>query len=62
MIFVFDGMENSSALIYQGEIITDADEDNNRYRGDLREKDQYGYNYYESRNLDFVVIKEGGFK
>lgn len=67
-LLVFDGVENSSRLLYSGEIVTDADDDNNTYRYTYKDfytndvEDQSGliysgYNYYENRNIGLVTVR-----
>lgn len=67
-LLVFDGVENSSRLLYSGEIITDADDDNNTYKYTYKDfytsdfEDQSGliysgYNYYKNRNIGLVTVK-----
>ena len=61
-------MQNSSQLLYSGEIITDADDDSKTYRYTYRNSYSNddanqssilysGYNYYEKRNIGLVTVK-----
>ena len=67
-LFVFDGVKNSSRLLYSGEIVTDACDDNNAYRytykdfykNDVEDQSSLiysGYNYYENRNIGLVIVE-----
>jgi len=67
-LMVFDGIKNSSRLLYSGEIVTDAGDDNNAYKytykdfytNDVEDKSSFmysDYNYYEHRNIGLVTVE-----
>lgn len=70
-LLVFDGAQNSSRLLYSGEIVTDADEDVKAYRHTFGNyylnDDSYqssvlysAFDYYENRNVGLITIKKKG--